>query len=329
MVASDLQGRHQPLKGNGTIMKTITVGTRKSKLAMWQTETVCRMLRDNGLKTEIVSMETRGDKILDRSIAKIGSKGVFTEELEEQLASGVVDIAVHSAKDMQSTLPGGFELIAFSAREQSHDVLVGRKTVDLEDSARSLTVGTSSVRRAALLNHFYPHVKTVPMRGNLQTRLAKLEGGVCDVLILAYAGVTRMGYDELIVHSFEKSRFIPPVGQGCIAVEASSDLSAEKKELIRKYVNNRESELCLRAERAFLKTMEGGCSIPAFGHAIMDGTQISLTAGLANLDGSRLLKKSVAGPLDDPEVLGTQAGDYILANDGREMLAAIRAELEK
>lgn len=309
-------------------MTTITVGTRKSKLAMWQTETVCHMLQDKGLKTEIVSMETRGDKILDRSIAKIGSKGVFTEELEEQLASGVVDIAVHSAKDMQSTLPEGFELIAFTEREQSHDVLVGKKPVDLKDSSRPLTVGTSSVRRVALLNHFYPHVKTAPMRGNLQTRLAKLEDGACDVLILAYAGVTRMGYDDLIVHSFVKDRFIPPVGQGCVAVEASSELAVEKKELVRKYVNNRESELCLRAERAFLKTMEGGCSIPAFGHAVMDGTQISLTAGLANLDGSRLLKTCVSGSIDNPEALGTQAGDYILANNGREMLVAIRAELE-
>jgi hydroxymethylbilane synthase len=254
---------------------------------------------------------------------------VFTEELEEQLAGGVVDIAVHSAKDMQSTLPEGFDLIAFTEREQSHDVLVGLGPVDLVDSSRPLTIGTSSVRRVALLNHFYPHVKTVPMRGNLQTRLAKLTDGVCDALVLAYAGVTRMGYDNLIVHSFAKDRFIPPVGQGCIAVEASADLAFEKKEMVRKYVNDRESELCLRAERAFLKTMEGGCSIPAFGHAVMDGDQIRLTAGLANLDGSRLLKKSVHGPADAPEALGTEAGNYILAHNGREMLASIRSELER
>lgn len=309
-------------------MTTITVGTRKSKLAMWQTETVCRMLQDNGLKTEIVSMETKGDKILDRSIAKIGSKGVFTEELEEQLASGEVDIAVHSAKDMQSTLPEGFELIAFTEREQSHDVLVGKNPVALEDTLRPFTVGTSSVRRVALLNHFHPHIQTVPMRGNLQTRLAKLEDGACDALMLAYAGVTRMGYDDLIVHRFEKDRFIPPVGQGCIAIEASSELDPEKKELVKKYINNRESELCLRAERAFLKTLEGGCSIPAFGHAVYNGETISLVGGLANLDGSWLLEKKVEGSGDDPEMLGTEAGDYILANGGREMLKKIRAELE-
>ncbi|MCG6929543.1 MAG: hydroxymethylbilane synthase [Desulfofustis sp.] len=309
-------------------MTTITVGTRKSRLAMWQTETVCRMLQENGCETRIVAMETRGDKILDRSIAKIGSKGVFTEELEEQLAAGVVDIAVHSAKDMQSTLPEGFELIAFTEREQSHDVLVGARPVNLDDTSRPLTIGTSSVRRVALLAHFHPHVRTVPMRGNLQTRLKKLEDGACDALILAYAGVYRMGYDDLIVHSFAAERFIPPVGQGCIAVEASSGLAAEKKELVRTHVNKRESELCLRAERAFLKTMEGGCSIPAFGHAVIDRGQIRLTAGLASLSGSRLLKTSVSGPLEDPEALGTRAGASILADGGRELLAAIRSQLE-
>jgi len=309
-------------------MTTIIVGTRKSKLAMWQTETVCRILQEHGLKTVIASMETKGDKILDRSIAKIGSKGVFTEELEEQLASGEVDIAVHSAKDMQSTLPAGFELIAFTEREQSHDVLVGTKPVHLDDPSKPLTVGTSSVRRVALLKHFYPHIETAPMRGNLQTRLAKLEAGACDALMLAYAGVTRMGYDDLIVHRFARDRFIPPVGQGCIAVEASVELDAAKKDMIRKAVNNVESEACLRAERAFLKTMEGGCSIPAFGHAVMDGTRIALTAGLANLDGSWLLQKRLEGSQDDSEKLGTEAGNYILENGGRETLAAIRRELE-
>ena len=170
-------------------MITITIATRKSKLAMWQTHRVAAMLNDSGIDTTIVSMETRGDKILDRSIAKIGSKGVFTEELEEQLASGATDIAVHSAKDMQSTLPHGFALIAFTERERSHDVLVGLDPgIDLADTSRPLTIGTSSVRRVALLKHYYPHVEPVPMRGNLQTRVGKLEDGACDALMLAYAG---------------------------------------------------------------------------------------------------------------------------------------------
>lgn len=305
-------------------MTTITVGSRKSKLAMWQTETVCKMLNEQGISTVISAMETKGDKILDRSIAKIGSKGVFTEELEEQLADGSVDIAVHSAKDMQSTLPEEFELIAFTEREKSHDVLLGFTEVDLENRETPLTVGTSSVRRVALLNHFYPHLKAVPMRGNLQTRLGKLESGACDVLMLAYAGVTRMGYDDLIVHQFEVQQFTPPVGQGCIAIEAAKTLSDEKKGLIRQWINNRESELCLRAERAFLRKLEGGCSIPAFGHAVVRDGSIELTAGLANLDGSWLLKKTLRGPVDNPESVGRELGDFILDNNGRETLAEIK-----
>ena len=306
-------------------MTTITVGSRKSKLAMWQTETVCRMLNERGIKTVISAMDTKGDKILDRSIAKIGSKGVFTEELEEQLADGSVDIAVHSAKDMQSTLPKDFELIAFTEREQSHDVLLGFSQIDLENTNKVLTVGTSSVRRVALLNHFFPHVKAVPMRGNLQTRIAKLEAGDCDVLMLAYAGVTRMGYDDLIVHHFDVEQFTPPVGQGCIAIEAATILADEKRGLIREALNNVQSECCLLAERAFLRKLEGGCSIPAFGHAVLNGDAIELTAGLANLDGSWLLKKTLSGNVNDPESLGRELGDFILENNGRETLAAIKA----
>lgn len=310
-------------------MTSITIGTRKSKLAMWQTEAVCRVLEKHGIETKIAAMETRGDKILDRSIAKIGSKGVFTEELEEQLADGSIDIAVHSAKDMQSRLPEKFELIAFTEREQSHDVLVGLVPgVDLEDRERSLTVGTSSVRRVALLKHYYPHVRTVSMRGNLQTRLKKLEAGACDALMLAFAGVTRMGYDKLIMHHFDQSRFVPPVGQGCIAIEASTALVAKKRELLRRCLNNSDSERCLLAERAYLKKLEGGCSIPAFGHATLDGDTIRLTAGLANLDGSWLRSQTAVGPAEDPESLGRELGEYILAQGGSEQLAAIRAELD-
>lgn len=309
-------------------MTTITIGTRKSKLAMWQTETVARMLEAHGLKTKITPIETRGDKILDRSIAKIGSKGVFTEELEEQLANGLTDIAVHSAKDMQSTLPSGFELIAYTEREKSHDVLVSYQSdLRLDESQDTVVIGTSSVRRVALLHHFYPRVQTVPMRGNLQTRLRKLKDGACDALILAYAGVTRMGYDDLIVHDFPVEQFVPPVGQGCIAVEASQSLPADKRQLIRACLNHHETELLMRAERAYLKTLEGGCSIPAFAHATLHGETISLTGGLANLDGSWLLCKTRSGSIEDPEHLGSSLGREILGNNGREVLAAIKSAL--
>ncbi len=308
-------------------MTVIAIGTRKSKLAMWQTETVARALEAEGMETHISSMETIGDKVLNTSIAKIGSKGVFTEELEEQLGSGVTDIAVHSAKDMQSNLPEGFELIAFTEREKVNDVLISEdQTIDLDDTTRKIRVGTSSVRRVALMRQLYPHVETVEMRGNLQTRIRKMQEGACDALMLAYAGVKRMEYDDMIIKIFSEKEFIPPVGQGCIAIEAATTLSAEKKEKIRNCLNNAESEACLRAERAYLKELEGGCSIPAFGLATLKGATLTLTVGLASLDGQKILKKVVIGTVTEAETMGRLAGEYILENGGREMLAEIRRQ---
>jgi hydroxymethylbilane synthase len=308
-------------------MTVIAIGTRKSKLAMWQTETVARALEAAGMQTSISSMETIGDKVLNTSIAKIGSKGVFTEELEEQLASGVTDIAVHSAKDMQSSLPEGFELIAFTEREKVNDVLVSEDTsLDLADTSRKIRIGTSSVRRVALMRHFYPHVETVEMRGNLQTRIQKMKDGACDALMLAYAGVKRMEYDDMIVKVFSEHEFVPPVGQGCIAIEAATSLSPAKRDKVRACLNNTESEACLLAERAYLKKLEGGCSIPAFGLATRDGDTLTLTVGLASLDGQKILRKEIQGQVADAEKMGREAGEYILNNGGREMLAEIRRQ---
>lgn len=293
---------------------------------MWQTETVAARLRQNGIATSIRSRETKGDKMLDTTIAKIGSKGVFTEELEMELANGDTDIAVHSAKDMQSSLPEGFSLIAFTERERVNDVLVSEDPgLDIDNSAGRLRVGTSSVRRTALLRHFYPHLDTVEMRGNLQTRLEKMRQGACDALMLAYAGVKRMGYEDMIVKIFPESEFIPPVGQGCIAVEASDRLSAKKREAVRRCLNKRESEICLVAERAFLKQLEGGCSIPAFALATLSGDRIDLVGGLAALDGSRILKERLTGPASSAQTLGKELGDLILDTGGRQMLDEIRA----
>ena len=306
-------------------MTTIKIGSRKSRLAMWQTETVAGMLNAQGMETVISSMETKGDKILDVSIAKIGSKGVFTEELEEQLQSGATDIAVHSAKDMQSMLPEGFGLIAFTAREKVNDVLLALdKGLDLDNPAKKIRIGTSSVRRIALLRHYYPHVQAVEMRGNLQTRIQKLRDGACDALMLAYAGVKRMGYEEMIVKVFPEDEFVPPVGQGCIAIESSDALAVEKMALIRNCLNNPDSESCLLAERAYLRKLEGGCSIPAFGLAVLDKDILTLTVGLASLDGTTILRKTEQAPRQEAEQLGERLGNYILDNGGREMLVEIR-----
>lgn len=306
-------------------MTTIHIGSRKSKLAMWQTDTVAGILNQNGLDTHITSMETKGDRILDVSIAKIGSKGVFTEELEAQLCSGTTDIAVHSAKDMQSILPNGFELIAFTDREKSNDVLVSRdKTIDLNNTDNPIRIGTSSVRRIALLHHYYPHVETIEMRGNLQTRIKKMDSGDCDALMLAYAGVKRMEYEELIVNIFPEDQFIPPVGQGCIAIEAATSLSRDKRDAIRQILNNPNSESCLLAERAYLRTMEGGCSIPAFGLAVLDGNTLILRGGLASLDGETVLVKTEKGSKEQANAIGERLGNYILENGGKEILADIK-----
>ena len=306
-------------------MTTIKIGSRKSRLAMWQTETVAGMLNAQGMETVISSMETKGDKILDVSIAKIGSKGVFTEELEEQLQSGATDIAVHSAKDMQSILPQGFGLIAFTAREKVNDVLLALdKELDLDDPSKEIRIGTSSVRRIALLKHYYPHIQTVEMRGNLQTRIQKMRDGACDALMLAYAGVKRMEYADMIVKVFPEDEFVPPVGQGCIAIECSDQLSAEKRAMVRACLNNPDSESCLLAERAYLRKLEGGCSIPAFGLAVLDKDILTLTVGLASLDGTTILRKTEQAPRQEAEQLGERLGNYILDNGGREMLVEIR-----
>ena len=310
-------------------MTVIRIGTRKSKLAMWQTETIARLLKKAGMETEISSMDTKGDKILDTTIAKIGSKGVFTEELEDQLAGGVTDIAVHSAKDLQSTLPEGFELIAFSRREKVNDVLVSKNSVDLSDNSKSIRIGTSSVRRVALLKRFFPHVQAVDMRGNLQTRIAKMERGDCDALMLAYAGVHRMGYGDMIVYTFEINSFIPPVGQGCIAIEAAASLSSDKIAKIRACINDRDSEDCLLAERAFLRKLEGGCSIPAFGLATLNGDRLTITGGLASLNGHTLLRSTREGSRLDAVALGEAVGEEILRSGGMELLEAIRFQQQQ
>lgn len=308
-------------------MTKMRIGSRKSKLAMWQTYYVQDRLNKDGIETEIFTMETKGDKILDTSIAKIGSKGVFTEELEEQLANDDIDIAVHSAKDMPSLLPDGFELIAFTDREKSEDVLVSHNpNLRIEDQSKKIIIGTSSVRRRALLRLHYPHVETVDIRGNLQTRINKMKDGLCDGIMLAYAGVHRMNLESMIVQSFPVNIFVPPVGQGCIAIEAASTLPIEKRDCIRACLNNPDSEACLLAERAFLRRLEGGCSIPAFGLATLDGDTISLSGGLVSLDGQKNITSNQTGSRSEAVTIGEELGNYILSSGGKELLAEIRSQ---
>ncbi|MDH5608879.1 MAG: hydroxymethylbilane synthase [Cyclobacteriaceae bacterium] len=302
----------------------IRIGTRKSKLALWQAEWVADTLRNGGLEAELLLMETKGDKILDVSISKIGSKGVFTEELEEKLASNEIDIAVHSAKDMQSKLPQGFELLAFSEREGVQDVLVSDSELNLD---KPLVLGTSSTRRVAFLKHFYPHHSIVDMRGNLQTRMEKMRSGHCDALVLAYAGVHRMGYDEQVKTHLPITGFVPAVGQGSIAIECHGSLDPDKKAQIRQLLNHEKTEQALLAERAYLAAMDGGCSIPVFGLATVANDQISLTAGIISLDGQRVIKHTLSGT--NLVELGNEMATWILANGGLEILAQIKREINE
>ncbi|HEX8038116.1 MAG TPA: hydroxymethylbilane synthase [Chryseosolibacter sp.] len=307
--------------------KTIRIGTRGSKLALWQAHHVAGLIKPSGFLAEIVPIETRGDKILDVSIAKIGSKGVFTEEIEAKLLDGSIDIAVHSAKDLSSFIPDELELIAFTEREVVNDVVISRrKDFSLKDEG--ITIGTSSTRRVAFTAHFYPQAKTVSVRGNLQTRVARLEAGLCDALILAYAGVHRMGYDHLVTERIDTSYFVPPVGQGSIAVECHKKLSFEKKDIIQRWVNHSETEDCIRAERAFLKTLEGGCSIPTFGYAWMEGPLLTLKAGIISLDGQELIKIKRSSAVEEGKELGKGIANEVLAQGGERILTEIRRKIQ-
>ncbi len=305
----------------------IKIGTRGSKLALWQAYYVEEKLKAQSIDTEIVIIETKGDKILDRALSKIGSKGVFTEELEEQLRLGEIDIAVHSAKDLQSELPDDLELIAFTQREQVADVLVSfNKSLSLGSGERFI-VGTSSTRRVAMLRKYYPHIKIVDMRGNLQTRLRKLEEGQCDALLLAYAGVHRMGYHDLIIEQFSTDTFTPPVGQGCVAIEVAKSISEDKRLIIRKLVNDTTTEYCLLAERAYLRKLQGGCSIPSFGWCVVEGNNLNMTAGIISLDGQMMVRKYDSGTADEAEKLGESLGQQVLDAGGAEILIGIRGNI--
>jgi len=303
-------------------MNKIRIGTRGSKLALWQADYIAKKLQQGGLETEIITIETTGDKILDVSISKIGSKGVFTEEIEQQLEDGIIDIAVHSAKDMQSELPEGFELIAFTEREKAHDVIVS--TQQNFDISKPLTIGTSSTRRIALLKKYYPQIQTVAVRGNLQTRIAKMNEGACDGLFLAYAGVHRMGYDEMIAHEFSINEFVPAVGQGSVAIECATNLSTDKKLEVRLLTNHTATETKLLAERAYLRKLEGGCSIPVF--ALAD--EEKLTGGIISLDGKKLIHETVTIDISNPEEAGTALADRVFSLGGDKILKEIKDKLD-
>ena len=309
--------------------KTVRIGTRGSKLALWQAEHVAACLKDKGLEPEIVIIDTTGDKILDQSLSKIGSKGLFTEELEEQLHTGAIDIAVHSAKDLQTHLKDGMFILAITERELVNDVLVSHKSIDALKNNSDIVIGTSSTRRRALLRKFYPQAKMVDMRGNLQTRIRKMEEGACDAMLLAYAGMHRMGYDALIKEKLSLEEFIPAAGQGTLAIEASATLDKEKASIIRTALNDANTETAVLAERAFLRTLEGGCSIPVFALAVERDTDYLLTGGIVSLDGTKYLRKEIRFTSADAEQRGVELATALLKDGADGILREIKQGLGK
>ncbi len=307
-------------------MSKVIIGTRGSKLALWQAEFVAEELKKNGLIPEIKIIETKGDKVLDVSISKIGSKGVFTEELEDQLFSGEIHIAVHSAKDLPSNLPDNLSIIAFTEREKVNDVIISnKKEISLGDP--DLILGTSSTRRIAMLRHFHGNITTREVRGNLQTRIKKMEEGQCDALLLAYAGVARMGYTSMIVQELPIDQFTPAVGQGSLAIEVADSLDADLAQKIKEALNHPATEKLLLSERAYLKELEGGCSIPAFALASYAGDKIQLDAGIFSLDGSQVVRKKITFIPENAESEGHDLAKAILSNGGKESLDDIRSGL--
>ena len=324
----------------------IKIGTRGSKLALWQASYVADKLKAGGLDTEIITIETKGDKILNKTIAKIGNKGVFTQELEEKLKDSSINIAVHSAKDMLSELDDELEIIAFTEREMVNDVLVSYdKSISLQDRTRNITIGTSAVRRIAMLKHYYPHIKTINVRGNIQTRFEKLrnednkirnskfeiknqkskiKNQKCDALILAYAGVHRMGYQDYIVEKLPDDTFTPAVGQGALAIEAARSLDYDTRQTIKAFTNHAETEYCLIAERSFLKTIQGGCSVPVFALAKLSDNYLTIEGGIISLDGKELIKEQISGSIKDCKEIGDKLAIKVLEKGGRRIIEKIK-----
>lgn len=304
--------------------KLIRIGTRNSALAMWQARHIASLLEAAGYSVEIIDIVTIGDKILDRSLSKIGAKGVFTEELETMLRNGEIDIAQHSAKDLPSTLAADLPLIAFTKREAAHDVVLSLNP-DFRLAVAGAIVGTSSTRRRAMLAKEYPQHTLVEMRGNLQTRLEKLKSGACDAMILAYAGVHRMGMESYIVEHLPIDTFTPAVGQGSVAIQSSSQLDPALAIVIRQLCNDEPTEACLLAERHLLAQLDGGCSVPVFGHAKQHADGLHLQAGVLGLQGEVELKATGIGT--DPETLGKAVAQDLIAQGAQTLLQDIRKQL--
>jgi hydroxymethylbilane synthase len=297
----------------------LKIGTRGSKLALWQAHHVKDVLEANGIAVELVLYTTTGDLQQAQPLHEIGDKGLFTQALDDAMLRGEIDIAVHSAKDLPTVLPNGIVLAAVGKREDPRDVLLSpSEEFDLDNVARGITVGTSSLRRRALLMHYLPHVNVVPMRGNVDTRVAKMLAGDCNGILLAYAGVKRMGLTHLITRKLNVSTFTPAVGQGAIGVTMPTGHKAT--ETLRSLYNDADTEIAVRAERAFLNTLEGGCQSAIFALGTVVGQTLSLMGGVAAKDGSQVLREAADCSLSEAEATGRRLAELLIQKGARNIL---------
>ena len=303
----------------------IRIATRKSALALWQAEHVASLLNDlpEVESVELVPLSTRGDEILDRSLQKIGGKGLFIKELEVAMQRGEADIAVHSMKDVPAEMPEGFCLAAMLERASHADALVSPNGEQLADLAQGALIGSSSLRRQAQLKMMRPDLRIEPLRGNVNTRLAKLDNGDYDAIILAAAGLQRLGFDERISQQFLPEQMLPAAAQGVVGIECLE--SANELRAVLAKLNHDASVRTTLAERAIARVLEASCQSPVATFATIDGDQMTVTALVAMPDGTELIRDSISGPADDAERLGEELAARLLESGAAALLEAAGA----
>lgn len=310
-------------------MVTLRIASRGSELALWQSRAVQAALRaaDPALRVEIDVIKTTGDIIQDVPLAKIGDKGLFTKELDAALLNGAADLAVHSLKDVPTRLPDGLVLAAVTERADPRDVLLlpPGESGDLDSLPPGARVGTSSLRRRAQLQALRPDLAVLDLRGNLNTRLAKLDRGGYDAIVLAAAGVLRLGWSDRIAAYLDAPAWLPAVGQGALAIVARGDRTDVVQRL--HGLHDPHAAACTGAERALLRALEGGCQVPIGALGRVEGDRLVLHGLVAELDGGRILRVEESGPVAEADAVGRRAADALLLRGAGDILAGIRAAL--
>ena len=304
-------------------MKTLKIATRQSPLALWQAEHIRARLEalHPDLKVELVTFVTQGDKILDTPLAKIGGKGLFVKELEAALMDGRADLAVHSMKDVPMALPEGLSLAVICEREDPLDAFVSNTYSSFDELPLGAKVGTSSLRRKCQILKARPDLEIIDLRGNVGTRLSKLDSGQYDAIILASAGLKRLGLSERIRHSIESETSLPAVGQGALGLECREGDQAVL-DLIQPLLHT-ETDVCVRAERAFNAYLEGGCQVPIAGFATLVDGKIQIEGRVGSIDGQTLLKSVQTGEQAEAEQLGVRLAQDLLDQGAKELLQAL------